>query len=307
MKKALLLATTGVALLLAGCSNNSSSSKSTSTDNSNATYKTEMTKGNDAVTDKKYSKAVDHFTSASKAKKTDKAHDSKIQAQNLIKAKKLMNHREFNAAKSALKTVKKQDNGNKKMVSRAKTLLAQIKDIQLNRSNFKADIKNAKQLSKNNANGQAKVLLEQVTNFKGIKGKYYSDLYTQAKSLLDSLPSDTDSSSTTDNNESNSTDNSTTDTNSSDSSATTDSNNNSDSSSSDQSNNPAANGDFDVEKKEVDGKTITDDDIAKARQQLTSDGVKNVDAWSDNDIVRAIKNATKDGRSTVRQSDGKIQ
>jgi hypothetical protein len=154
MKKALLLATTGVALLLAGCSNgNSSASKS---NNSSDTYKTEMTKGNDAVDDKEYSKAADHFDSAIKAKKTDKAHDSKIQAQNLVKAKRFMNQRKFDSARSALNKVTDQDNGNKKMVSRAKKLTKQVKKIQFNRSNFKADIKNAKELIKQGANDQAK-------------------------------------------------------------------------------------------------------------------------------------------------------
>lgn len=300
MKKALLLATTGVALLLAGCSNgNSSASKS---NNSNDTYKTEMTKGNDAVDDKEYSKAADHFDSAIKAKKTDKAHDSKIQAQNLVKAKRFMNQRKFDSARSALNKVTDQDNGNKKMVSRAKKLTKQVKKIQFNRSNFKADIKNAKELIKQGANDQAKALLEQITTFKGIKGKYYSDLYTQANTLLKSLPTDTKDSTDTDSNTNN--DSSTTTTTDNNNST----NNSSADSSADQSNNPAAKGgDFDVEKKEVDGKTITDSDIAKARQQLTDSGVKNVDAWSDNDIVRAIKNAAKDGRSTVRESDGKIQ
>jgi len=296
MKKALLLVTTGVALLLAGCSN-TSASDSGSTNNSSK-YNTEMTKGNDAVDDGNYSKAADYFTSANKAKKTDKAKASKTQAENLVKAKRLMNSREFSDAKTALNKVTDQDGGNKKMVSKAKSLLKQVKSIQLNRSNFTKDIKNAKDMIKQGSNTQAKSLLEQITSFKGIKGKYYSDIYTQANTLLESLPdTDTntaDTNKTTDNNTSNSTDTNT-DTNSTDAS------------SADQSNNPAAKGDFDVEKKEVDGKTITNDDIAKARQQLTDAGVKNVDAWSDNDIVRAIKNAAKDGRSTITADDGKIQ
>jgi len=294
MKKALLLVTTGVALLLAGCSNNSSSSNSSSSNDS--TYKTEMTKGNDAVNDENYSKAADHFTSANKAKKTDKAKASKTQAQYLVKSKKLMNQREFSDAKAALNKVKDQENGNKKMTSRAKTLLKQVAKIQLNRNNFKIDIKNAKDMIKQGSNSQAKSLLEQVTNFKGVKGKYYSDLYTQAKTLLDSLPAE--------------------DTNKAeaitatqpDSSTEDQKNSTADASSqADQSDNPAANGHFDVEKKEVNGKEITAADIANARQQLTDSGVKNVGAWSDNDIVRAIKNAAKDDRSTITADDGKIQ
>lgn len=298
MKKAFLLATTGIALLLAGCSNgNSSASKSS--DSGNA-YKTEMAKGNNAVDDKEYSKAADHFDSAVKAKKTDKAHDSKLQAQNLVKAKRLMNQRKFSSAQSALNKVTEQDNGNKKMVSYAKKLTKQVKKIQFNRSNFKANIKNAKSLIKQGANDQAKALLEQVTTFKGVKGKYYSDLYTQANTLLKSLPADSKDSTNTDSNTNNDSSTTTTDNNSSD--------NSSNNSSADQSNNPAAQGgDFNIEKKEVNGKAITDDDIAKARQQLSDAGVKNVDAWSDNDIVRAIKNAAKDGRSTVTADDGKIQ
>ncbi|WP_363473075.1 hypothetical protein [Companilactobacillus musae] len=292
MKKALLLVTTGLALVLAGCSNSSSSSKSS--DNSN-TYNTEMTKGNDAVNDKNYSKAADHFESAINAKKTNKATAYEKQATNLVKAKKLMNQRQFATAKKTLTSVKNQDNGNKKMTNRAETLLKQVKKIQLNRNNFKMDIKNAKTLIKSGTNDQARSLLEQVTKFKGIKGKYYSDLYTQANTLLDSLP-ETSSNTTTDTN---------TDTNNS-SNTSTDTNN-SNNSSDDQSNNPAAKGDFDIEKKEVGGKEITDQDIANARQQLTDQGVKTVGAWSDNDIIRAIKNAHADGRTTIKPSDAKVR
>lgn len=292
MKKALLLVTTGLALVLAGCSNSSSSSKSS--DNSN-TYNTEMTKGNDAVNDKNYSKAADHFESAINAKKTNKATAYEKQATNLVKAKKLMNQRQFATAKKTLTSVKNQDNGNKKMTNRAETLLKQVKKIQLNRNNFKMDIKNAKTLIKSGTNDQARSLLEQVTKFKGIKGKYYSDLYTQANTLLDSLP-ETSSNTTTDTN---------TDTNNS-SNTSTDTNN-SNNSSDDQSNNPASKGDFDIEKKEVGGKEITDQDIANARQQLTDQGVKTVGAWSDNDIIRAIKNAHADGRTTIKPSDAKVR
>jgi hypothetical protein len=291
MKKALLLVTTGLALVLAGCSNTSSSKSS---DNSN-TYNTEMTKGNDAVNDKNYSKAADHYESAVNAKKTNKATAYEKQATNLVKAKKLMNQRQFATAKKTLTSVKNQENGNKKMANRAETLLKQVKKIQLNRNNFKMDIKNAKTLIKSGTNDQARSLLEQVTKFKGIKGKYYSDLYTQANTLLDSLP-ETSSNTTTDTN---------TDTNNS-SNTSTDTNN-SNNSSDDQSNNPASKGDFDIEKKEVGGKEITDQDIANARQQLTDQGVKTVGAWSDNDIIRAIKNAHADGRTTIKPSDAKVR
>ncbi|TGD22558.1 hypothetical protein EGT49_08565 [Companilactobacillus suantsaicola] len=291
MKKALLLATTGVALLLAGCSNGAQKS----TDNSSSTYKTEMSKGNDAVNDEKYSKAMDHFASAIKAKKTDKAHDSKVQAQNLVKAKKLMNQRKFDGAKNALNEVTDQDNGNQKMVKHANKLLKKIKVIKTNRSNFTKNIATAQDVM-NDAPDQAKTLLEQVTNFEGIKGKYYSDLYKQAKKLLANLPVKAENDTTTDTKADNSAN-----TNNNDSTSA-DSNNGSDN----QSGNPAANGDFDIEKKEIDGKTITDADINKAREDLSKQGV-NAGAWSDNDIVRAIKNAYKDGRTTVTADDAKIQ
>ncbi|WP_338232669.1 hypothetical protein [Companilactobacillus muriivasis] len=289
MKKALLLATTGLALILAGCSNSSSSSKST--DNSDA-YKTEMTKGNDAVSDQNYSRAADHFESAVKAKKTDKATASEKQAANLVKAKKLMNKRQFSAAKKALTIAKNQDNGNKKMTAKAKTMLKQVDKIEVTRNNFKLDIKNAKAMIKSGDNDQARSLLEQVTNSKGVKGKYYSDLYAQAKELLDSLPAAT----VTATNETN------TDNNSGD-----DSSDNKDATDDDQSNNPAAKGDFDIESRKGQGKEITDADIAKARQQLTDQGVKTVGAWSDNDIIRAIKNARADGRDTIQPSDAQIR
>ena len=286
MKKALLLLTTGFALVLAGCGNSSSSSNSTN--NNDSKYKTEMTKGNTAVDNGKYAKASDHFEAATKLKKTDKASASEKQADNLVKAKSLMNQRKFSDAKTALNKVIDQDNGNKKMTSYAKKLKKQVAKIQKNRNNYKLDIKNAKAMIKAGNGDQAKSLLEQVTNAKGIKGKYYSDLYTQAKTLLDSVPETT-------------TDNTTDTTNSSDSNTDTTT------STDDQSDNPAAQGDFDIEKREVGGKEITDQDIANARQQLTDQGVKTVGAWSDNDIIRAIKNAHADGRTTIQPSDAKVR
>lgn len=299
MKKALLLATTGLALLLAGCSNSSSSSKTSSSDNNK--YNTEMTKGNNAVSDKDYAKAADHFESALDVKKTSKAKASEKQANNLVKAKRLMNQRQFSEAKKALTIAKEQENGNKKMTARAKTLLSQVKVIQTNRNNYKLDIKNAKAMIKAGTNDQVRSLLEQVTKSKGIKGKYYSDLYNQANALLQSLPE----TSTTDSTESN-TNNTAADNSDSTADNNTDSTSNA-TEADDQSNNPAAKGHFDVEKKEVNGKEITADDIAKARQQLTDQGVTTVGAWSDNDIIRAIKNAAADGRTTIKPSDAKIR
>ena len=291
MKKALLLLMTGFALVLAGCGNSSSSSNSAN--NNDSKYKTEMTKGNTAVDNGKYAKASDHFEAATKLKKTDKAKAFEKQADNLVKAKSLMNQRKFSDAKKALNKVIDQDNGNKKMTSHAKDLKKQVNKIQKNRNNYKLDIKNAKAMIKAGNGDQAKSLLEQVTKAKGIKGKYYSDLYTQAKTLLESVPeTSTNDTTTTDTNNSNNDTNTDTTTSSSDD---------------DQSNNPAAKGDFDVEKREVGGKEITDQDIANARQQLTDQGVKTVGAWSDNDIIRAIKNAHADGRTTIQPSDAKVR
>ena len=295
MKKALLLLTTGFALVLAGCGNSSSSS-SNGTNNNDSKYKTEMTKGNSAVDNGKYAKASDHFEAATKLKKTDKASASEKQADNLVKARSLMNQRKFSDAKKALNKVINQDNGNKKMTSYAKKLKKQVVKIQKNRNNYKLDIKNAKAMIKAGNGDQAKSLLEQVTKAKGIKGKYYSDLYTQAKTLLDSVPETTTK-----------TDDTTTDTNSSSDDSTANTDTTTSSSDDDQSNNPAAKGDFDVEKREVGGKEITDQDIANARQQLTDQGVKTVGAWSDNDIIRAIKNAHADGRTTIQPSDAKVR
>jgi hypothetical protein len=250
-----------------------------------------MTKGNTAVDNGKYATASDHFEAATKLKKTDKASASEKQADNLVKAKSLMNQRKFSGAKKALNKVIDQDNGNKKMTSHAKNLKKQVNKIQKNRNNYKLDIKNAKAMIKAGNGDQAKSLLEQVTKAKGIKGKYYSDLYTQAKTLLESVP------------ETSTNDTTTTDANNSSNDTNTDTTTSSD----DQSDNPAAKGDFDVEKREVGGKEITDQDIANARQQLTDQGVKTVGAWSDNDIIRAIKNAHADGRTTIQPSDAKVR
>lgn len=266
-----------------------------------------MTKGNNSVDKKHYQTAADHYQSAVKAKKTKKATESKKQATNFAKVSNYMDKLEFSDAKKALRTIKNQDNGNKTMVKRSKSLIKKVDKIQTNRSNYKLDIKNAKTLIDAGTNDQAKSLLEQVTTAKGIKGKYYVDLYKKANKLLKSIPSTNtaikaDNQTTTDNN----TNNTDTNTNNADTN-TTDTTTDNNSSTDDQSNNPAANGDFDVEKKEVNGKKITDQDIANARQQLTDQGVKTVGAWSDNDIIRAIKNAAADGRTTIEPSDAKVR
>lgn len=289
MKKILtLMMATIAAFLVVGCSNSSSSN------NNSNDYKTDMSKGNKAVNDKDYSKALTYYKSANEAKSTTKSSAYKKQAQNLVNAKKQMNKREFSDAKSSLNKAKKQENGNAKMTKRAKTLLKQVKVIMKNRANFKINIKTAKDLIKSDNTDQATTLLKQITSFKGIKGKYYSDIYKQAKKLLKDMPKSTAKSETTaDTNNSS---------NSSDSTAT----NNDTSTDTSDSDNPAANGDFDKESRKAEGGTITDADIAKARQQLTDSGVKDVPAWSDSEIIRAIKNARADGRSTVQESDGKI-
>ncbi|MFD1418338.1 outer membrane protein assembly factor BamD [Companilactobacillus keshanensis] len=293
MKKILtLMVATIAAFLVVGCSNSSSSS---SNNNSND-YKTEMSKGNKAVDKKDYSKALTYYKSADKEKSTTKSSAYKKQAQNLVNAKKQMNKREFSDAKKSLNKAKNQSNGNSKMTDRAKTLLKQVKRIMQNRSDFKINIKTAKSLIKSDNIDQATTLLKQITGFKGIKGKYYSDIYKQAKKLLDDMPKSSAKATTSNSDSTN---------NSSNSSDSTTTNNDSATGTSD-SDNPAANGDFDKESRKYDGGTITNSDIATARQQLTDAGVKDVPAWSDSEIIRAIKNAHAAGRTTVQESDGKV-
>lgn len=282
------------AFLVVGCSNSSSSSSNNSND-----YKTDMSKGNKAVNRDDYSRALTFYKSADKAKSTKKSSAYKKQAQNIVSAKKQMNKREFSDAKKSLNKAKNQENGNAKMTKHAKSLLKKVKEIVRNRSDFKINIKTAKSLIKSGSTDQATTLLKQITGFKGIKGKYYSDIYKEAKKLLDNMPKDTSKATATNN------DSDTTTNNSSNSSDSTTINNDSSTDTSD-SDNPAANGDFDKESRKYDGGTITNADIAKARQQLTDAGVKDVPAWSDSEIIRAIKNAHKDGRTTVQESDGKL-
>jgi cobalamin biosynthesis Mg chelatase CobN len=197
-----------------------------------------------------------------------------------------MERHDFDTAKDELNDVRSQSSGSQAMKDRAKDMLSQVKKIKSNRSDLNKSIKNASDMFDNSETSQGMSLLKTVLDFKGINGKYYSDIYKKAVNLL------------ADN---------TTGTSSSSSSSNSSDNNSSSSSSSSDSSNAAAGGDFDVESRKVNGKTITDSDISKARQDLTDQGVKNVAAWSDNDIVKAIKNASKDGRSTIKASDVKNQ
>ncbi|WP_125710646.1 outer membrane protein assembly factor BamD [Companilactobacillus zhongbaensis] len=282
MKKtiSLLVTISASLLLLAGCSG--------SNGGDNGLYNTAMDHGNSAVNKKDYSQALAYFTSANDAKSDKSAKANKEQAQNLVDAKKSMNSRDFDTARDQLNDAINQSNGSSGMKSQAKSLLKQVKKIKSNRSDLNKSVKNASDMIDNGDNAAGMSLLKTVLDFKGIDGKYYSDIYKKAVDLL------------RDNNSTTSSNSASTSTNSSDSS--TDS---SSSSSSSDSSNPAANGHFDIESRKVDGKTITDSDIAKARQDLTDQGVKTVAAWSDNDIVKAIKNAHKDGRTTIKPSDVK--
>ncbi|AKP67254.1 hypothetical protein [Companilactobacillus ginsenosidimutans] len=274
----LLVTISASLLLLAGCS-------SSSNGGNNNLYNTAMDNGNSAVSKKNYSEALAYYTSANDAKSDKSAKANKEQAKNLVSAQKSMDNHDFDTAKDQLNDVRSQSNGSSAMKDSAKDMLDQVKKIKSNRSDLNKSVKNASDMVDSGQSSQAMSLLKTVLDFKGINGKYYSDIYKKA---VDLLADNTSSASTS---------------NSSDSSKNN-TNNNASSSSSDSSN-PASKGDFDVQSRKVDGKTISDSDISKARQDLTDQGVKNVAAWSDNDIVKAIKNAAKDGRSTIKASDVK--
>lgn len=290
----LLVTISASLLLLAGCS-------SSSNGGNNDLYNTAMDNGNSAVSKKDYSQALAYFTSANDAKSDKSAKANKEQAKNLVGAQKSMSNHDFNTAKDQLSHVRSQSNGSSAMKDRAKTMLFQVKKIKSNRSDLNKSVKNASDMIDNGESSQAMSLLKTVLDFDGINGKYYSDIYKKAVNLLADNASTSSSSTTTKSNDSNDTtsDSNNTSSNNSDSSSNSADTN----SSSSDSSNPASKGDFDVESRKVDGKKITDSDISKARQDLTSQGVKNVAAWSDNDIVKAIKNASKDGRTTIKASD----
>ncbi|MCH4009921.1 hypothetical protein [Companilactobacillus sp.] len=277
---ALLVTISASLLLLVGCSSGSNGGN-------NSLYNKAMDNGNSAVNKKNYSEALAYFTSANDAKSDKEASASKEQAKNLVAAKNSMDKHDLDTAKDQLNDVRNQSNGNSAMNDRAKDMLKQVKKIKSNRSDLNKSVKNASDMIDNGDNAAGMSLLKTVLNFKGINGKYYSDIYKKAVDLLQNSSSGSSQSSTT---------------NSSDSSSSNSSDSTKASTSSD-SDNPAAKGDFDIESRKSNGKTITDSDISKARQDLTDQGVKNVAAWSDNDIVKAIKNAQKDGRTTIKASD----
>ncbi|WP_125772541.1 hypothetical protein [Companilactobacillus furfuricola] len=284
MKKtiSLLVTISASMMLLAGCSS--------SNGGDSGLYNTAMDHGNSAVSKKDYSQALAYFTSANDAKSDKSAKANKEQAQNLVDAKKSMNQLDFDTARDQLNDAINQSNGSSQMKSQAKSLLKKVKKIKSNRSDLNKSVKNASDMIDNGDNTAGMSLLKTVLDFKGIDGQYYSDIYKKAVNLL----RDNNSSASSTNTSSTSSDSNGNNSNSNDS---TSSNSSSDSS------NPAANGHFDIESRKVDGKTITDSDISKARQDLTDQGVKTVAAWSDNDIVKAIKNAHKDGRTTIKPSD----
>ncbi|WP_099973938.1 hypothetical protein [Lactobacillus terrae] len=263
MKKSILILTTLGAVVLMLAGCSSSNGSGDS-----SVYNSAMANGDNAVNDQNYSEAYAYYKSANEAKNDDKSKASENQAKNLVSAQKQMNSHKFGKAKTTLNKVKDESNGNSTMKSNAKDLISDIKNIKSDRSDYSKNVKNAKTFFESGNTESAIALLKEVLNAENIRDAYYSDIYKDAVDLLlDHTGSTTTSSSS------------------------------SSSSSSDTGN--AANGDFDV----VDRGNISASDIEKARQQLRDQGVKNVDAWSDNDIVIAIKNAAADGRSTIKESD----
>lgn len=267
MKKWLLSLTT-VALatvVLAGCSNNKDTAKSSEI------YETALTRGKNAISDSDYNAAKAYFLSAANAKTNDaKSTAYQKQAERLIKAQSQIKDFNFTQAQETLESVTKVNNGYTGMNTEAAKLLDKVKTIKKRRSAMTSLVKQAKDQLAANQNQTAVSTIKQLFDKNYATDSYYTDIYQDAADLLVSA-----SETTVDNTD---TDSSTKDNNSDSTSSSTNNDSN------------QAHGDY-VER----DSNISADDITSARDALKKAGT-NVDAWSDTDIQTAIQNAAKDGR-----------
>lgn len=178
-----VLAAVVMSVSVAGCANNSSSSKPAASQQSSR-YDTYMQAGIASVKKADYDTAADKFEQAYEAKKTAKAKAYENQADDFADAQEDIADYEFKDAKHALTSVINEESGYQLMTSRATRLRRKIQTVI---DNFQEDINplrsQAKEEYANKQYSQAAATCERILNLSYINGKYYRRVRRQVTAL----------------------------------------------------------------------------------------------------------------------------
>ncbi|MFC6275870.1 hypothetical protein ACFQET_10315 [Levilactobacillus tangyuanensis] len=271
-----VVATIVVALLIGGYaySNHHATAKE---------YQAAMANGRTAIKGKHYTQAESYFQNALKRKLNDPTAQTYLtQTQRFVSAENSMEARKFTSAEEHYKTVKDTKNGYKVLVTRATSQYKLVKGVVANVKQFKTILSKAQGENKALNYGQSNTTLDELFNNDKFRQTYYKDLYDQALALRKANNAGQTSSVTA----AASSSSSSSDTSSSSASLT----------SSEQSaaKNYKGSNEYTVtqSQKELNGKTITDAQIASARQTINAAGGQS-DAMSDQDVRVAMQTASK--------------
>ncbi|KRN02904.1 lipoprotein [Levilactobacillus senmaizukei DSM 21775 = NBRC 103853] len=271
-----VVATIVVALLIGGYaySNHHATAKE---------YQAAMANGRTAIKGKHYTQAESYFQNALKRKLNDPTAQTYLtQTQRFVSAENSMEARKFTSAEEHYQTVKDTKKGSKVLVSRATSQYKLVKGVVANVKQFKTILSKAQGENKALNYGQSNTTLDELFNNDKFRQTYYKDLYDQALALRKANNAGQTSSVTA---------------------AASSTSSSSDTSSSSASLTPAeqsaaknykGSNEYTVtqSQKELNGKTITDAQIASARQTINAAGGQS-DAMSDQDVRVAMQTASK--------------
>lgn len=277
-----VVATIVVALLIGGYaySNHHATAKE---------YQAAMANGRTAIESKHYTQAESYFQNALKRRLNDKTAQRYLtQTQRYVAGENALEARHFSTAENHYVAVKNTGNGSSVLVTRAKARYKQVKGIKANVKQFKQILSKAQGENKALNYGQSNTTLDELFNNTKFRQSYYKDLYDQALALRKANNAgQTSETSSAASSSSSSADTSSSTTTSSSSASLT-------SSEKQAAKNYSGSNEYTVtqSQKEIDGKTITAQQIAAARKTIDTAG-GNASAMSDQDIRVAMQQANK--------------
>ncbi|ARQ92687.1 hypothetical protein [Levilactobacillus brevis] len=283
-----VVATIVVALLIGGYaySNHHAAAKE---------YQAAMANGRTAIQSKHYTQAESYFQNALKRRLNDKTAQRYLtQTQRFVSAEDALDDLHFASAQTHYQTVRDTKNGSQILTKRAQDRLKQVKTIRSNVKQFKKLLSQAQGQNEALNYGQSNTTLDELFNNSKFRQRYYKNLYSQALALRKannagqtaSLASSASSTAAASSSSESSATSSSTATSSSSASLT--------SSEQAAAKNYSGSNEYTVTKKqkELNGKTITADQIASARKTINAAGVQ-ADAMSDQDVRVALQQANK--------------
>ncbi|NLR31547.1 hypothetical protein [Levilactobacillus tujiorum] len=284
-----VVATIVVALLIGGYaySNHHATAKE---------YQAAMANGRTAIQDKHYTQAESYFQNALKRRLNDKTAQRYLtQTQRYVAGENALEARHFATAKTHYAAVKNTENGSAVLVKRAKDRYKQVKEIQANVKQFKEILKKAQGENQALNYGQSNTTLDELFNNEKFRQIYYKNLYDQALTLrkANNAGQTNETNAAADSSSSASSTSSSSATNSSSASLT--------SSEKQAAKNYSGSNEYTVtqSQKELDGKTITAQQIASARKTIDGAG-GNASAMSDQDVRVAMQQAAKKNVSLAK-------